>query len=420
MKASRSKHLDPSKLEFHNGFPYAASTLTARYCRNRLLVLVLCLLFCSGTHAARVTDALPSRLSDAEFWNLIGTLSEPTGTFPSENVLSNESGFSFAISELLRVTESDGVYLGVGPEQNFNYIAAIRPRMAFIIDIRRQNLIEHLFYKALFEISENRVDFVSRLFSRAPSTQLSSAATARELFAAFAAAPVDELAFQTNLKRIEALLAAQHQFALTPEDILAIEHLYAVFRDFGPQVDYNATGKIPGGRSDSMPTYTDLMTETGEGTRERSYLSSEETYEFLRTMESRNLLVPLVGDFAGPKTIRALAQYLENHRATVSVFYVSNVEAYLFGGRLGPSPNGGAANFYSNVRALPLTPSSMFLRSIPLPSGRGGPTAWQSLVTASIRQTIEDMESGRLKTYPDVYASRGSSGARRGVAPSVR
>jgi hypothetical protein len=386
--------------------------LTVTYRRTRLWLLFFCVLFCSGAHGAPVADALPARLSDADFWNLINTLSEPDGTFSSENVLSNESGFSFAISDLLRGTPSDGVYLGVGPEQNFNYIAAIRPRMAFIIDIRRQNLLEHLFYKALFEISDSRADFASRLFSRPLQKRLSSAATARELFTALADAPVDVLAFQANLTRIRALLTEQHKFPLTPEDIGSIERLLRVFRDFGPQVDYNSTGRMPGGRADAMPTYAELMTETGENTLERSYLSSEESYQFIRAMESRNLLVPLVGDFGGPKAIRAVAQYLKDHRASVSVFYVSNVEAYLFRSAPGPNPNGGAVNFYNNVRALPLTASSRFLRSIPLPSGRGGPTAWQSLVTASIQQTIHDMDSGRLTSYPDVYVPHGADRTR--------
>jgi hypothetical protein len=386
-----------------------------------LLFLVFVVLFCPGAHSAWVADALPARLSDEEFWNLINTLSEPAGTFSSENVLSNESGFSFAISDLLRKTGPGGVYLGVGPEQNFNYIAAIRPPMAFVVDIRRQNLLEHLLYKALFEISADRADFVSRLFSRT-RPKLSSAATARELFGAFSGAPADELAFQANLRRVKDLLTVQHKFALTPEDTRAIEHLYAVFRDFGPQVDYNATGRMPGGRTDAMPTYAELMSEKGEDALERSYLSSEQTYEFIRAMQRRNLFVPLVGDFGGPKTIRAIGQYLKNSRASVSVFYVSNVEAYLFRSAPGPNPNGGAVNFYNNVRELPLTASSTFVRSIPLPSGRGGPTAWQSLVTASIQQTIQDMDSGRVKTYSDVYAPPSAEGARRGgvTSPAIR
>jgi hypothetical protein len=239
------------------------------------------------------------------------------------------------------------------------------------------------------------------------------------LFVAFADAPIDDPAFQANLRRIKAVLTVQHKFNLTPEDLRAIEHLYAVFRDFGPRVDYNATGKMPGVRSDPMPTYAELMTETGENARERSYLASEQNYEFIRSLESRNLLVPIVGDFGGPKTIRAIGEYLKEHRASVSAFYVSNVEAYLFRSVPGPNPNGGAVNFYNNVRGLPLTASSTFLRSIPEPSGRGGATAWQSLVTASMQQTIKDMDSGRLNTYYDVFARREAE-ARRGSVPFVR
>src|SRR5678816_2662878 len=122
--------------------------------RTRLLVLVFCALFWPGVHSARVAHTLPARLSDREFWSLVSAVSEPTGTFPSENALSNESGFSFAITDLKRKTGSDGVYLGVGPEQNFNYIAAVRPPMAFIIDIRRQNLLQHLLYNCLLYTSD--------------------------------------------------------------------------------------------------------------------------------------------------------------------------------------------------------------------------------------------------------------------------
>ena len=59
-----------------------------------------------------------------------------------------------------------GVYLGVAPDQNFTYIVATAPRLAFIVDIRRGNLLQHLMYKAIFELSVDRAEFVSRLFSK--------------------------------------------------------------------------------------------------------------------------------------------------------------------------------------------------------------------------------------------------------------
>ena len=75
-------------------------------------------------------------LSDQEFWRLVGTLSEPAGAFElSDTFVSNET----SVPELARwLRPSGGVYIGVGPEQNFTYIAALRPAMAFIVDIRRE------------------------------------------------------------------------------------------------------------------------------------------------------------------------------------------------------------------------------------------------------------------------------------------
>jgi hypothetical protein len=350
-------------------------------------------------------DTLPERLSDKDFWELSVALSEPAGIFLSENVLSNESGFPFLIPELQRKAGNGGVYLGVGPEQNFSYIAGLQPSMAFIIDIRRENLIEHLLYKALFELSADRIDFVSRLFSRARPRGLSPRATARELLNAVMSAPVNDREFQTDLEKVEGFLR-QQGFALTPEEMNTLEHLHSVFRDFGPRVDYLSTGRMPGGRMDNMPTYADLMTETDASGRERSYLSDEKSFQFVQDLQKRNLIVPVVGDFGGPKAIRAVGRYLRDHQAVVTTFYVSNVEAYLFRSVAPGNPNGGAVNFYNNVRALPLTASSTFVRSIPLPTGRGDIFGWQSLVTASIQQTIKDMDAGALNAYPNLFLPR--------------
>ena len=110
--------------------------------------------------------SIPSRLSDQEFWKVVTDFSEPNGYFRSDNLLSNEIWLQYVIPELLSVTKPGQVYMGVGPEQNFTYIAALKPTLAFIVDVRRGNLDLHLMYKALFELSSDRVDFVSRLFAR--------------------------------------------------------------------------------------------------------------------------------------------------------------------------------------------------------------------------------------------------------------
>ncbi len=166
---------------------------------------------------------LPSRLSDVEFWALIERVSEPGGYFRSDNILSNEAGFQVVIPELLRTTKRDAVYLGVGPEQNFTYIAALEPKMAIILDIRRGNLHMHLLYKALFELSANRAEFVSRLFSKPLPRGLDSTITVDSLFTAIWYSRTDSALYSRNLAAVKAHLVTTHGFPLTADDLAGID-----------------------------------------------------------------------------------------------------------------------------------------------------------------------------------------------------
>ena len=125
----------------------------------------------TGTHRraelqSRVAEQnLPAKLSDSVFWKLVTTTSEPGGFFRSDNFVSNETSYQWVIPELLRTTKTGGVYLGVGPDQNFTYLVALKPKIAFIFDIRRQNMLTHLMYKALIEQSHGprRLSFAAVL-----------------------------------------------------------------------------------------------------------------------------------------------------------------------------------------------------------------------------------------------------------------
>jgi hypothetical protein len=131
--------------------------------KRQYINVCLILLFCIGSVSSTTTsqlagDMLPERLSDQAFWDMTEAISEPNGYFRSDNLLSNEMRMQYVIPNLILRTQPRGAYLGVGPEQNFTYIAALRPRIAFIIDIRRGNLHTHLMYKALFELAPDRAD----------------------------------------------------------------------------------------------------------------------------------------------------------------------------------------------------------------------------------------------------------------------
>src|SRR5262245_9992813 len=166
---------------------------------------------------------LPETLSDSEFRNLIDESSEPGGYFRSDNFVSNESAFQHVIPRLKQQMKPGGVYLGVGPEQNFTYIAALRPHLALITDIRRQNMMLHLMYKALFELSGTRSEFLSRLFARPIPGWLTKTEKVERLFELIGNVQPDRELARENLASILRQLHERHGFVLTPEDSKSIE-----------------------------------------------------------------------------------------------------------------------------------------------------------------------------------------------------
>src|SRR5579884_1925869 len=204
--------------------------------------LALCVTFALWLVPVRAAEPLPATLSDEAFWKMITDFSEAGGSFRFENFLSNELGFQLVIPSLKETTKSGGVYLGVGPEQNFTYIAALQPKMAFIVDIRRQNMLELMMYRAFFELSPERADFLSRLFARKRPPRLDAQSTPEELFASYDGVQADPLLFKKNLDDIKDLLVTRHKFVLSEEDLSNIEYVYRVFMESGPDLDYQAGG----------------------------------------------------------------------------------------------------------------------------------------------------------------------------------
>jgi len=113
----------------------------------------------------------PESISAADFSKMIREMSEEGGYFLSDNFTSNETSYLHIVDKLRQVGTTGGAYIGVGPEQNFTYIARLRPRIAFIVDIRRQAVIQHLMYKAIFHLSPTRTEFLSRLLSKPLPTE---------------------------------------------------------------------------------------------------------------------------------------------------------------------------------------------------------------------------------------------------------
>lgn len=320
--------------------------------RTVQIALVFVALVSCGQATPSVRTALPERLTDAEFWKLSQESSEPGGYFRSQditNLTSNEMLFQHVVPDLVARTKPGGVYLGVGPEQNYTYMAALKPKMAIIFDIRRGNLDLQLMYKALFEMAKDRAEFVSLLFAKPRPTGLTATSTAMQIFSAFARAPTSEALYTQTLNAILDRLTKTHGLTLLASDRNGVEAIYQTFYWSGFAVR-------------PSPTYADLMTATDAAGVSRSYLATEENFAVLKDLETRNLVVPVVGDFGGPKALRAIGTYLKAQGATVTAFYLSNVEQYLV-------QDGKWDTFCRNVASFPLDGSSTFIRS---ESGRGG------------------------------------------------
>jgi hypothetical protein len=370
--------------------------------RRTLLAVLSALLALAGplvlTSHPRAAEAMPAQLSDEAFWNMVTEFSETGGYFRSDNFVSNETTFQYVIKDLKK-TKPGGVYLGVGPDQNFTYIVALQPKMAIIFDIRRQNAMQHLMYKALIETSSDRAEFLSRLFSRKRPESLTAKSTAEEMFTAYDSIEPDRTFFSETLQAIKKHLEVTHKFKLSSDDEVNIEYVFRAFYAGGPDLTYNGVGAGGFGRS-RMPTYAELMqADDGEG-ENRSYLGSEENFRTLQEMEKKNLIVPVVGDFAGPKAIRTVGKYLKDHDAYVTAFYLSNVEQYLF------QQDDDWSKFYHNVETLPLDSSATFIRSV----FNGLAVTYQSngyglrsaSMLSSMPELLKAFGTGQVRTYSDV------------------
>ncbi len=364
----------------------------------------MCVTSVSLLLTAPLSAQYPSKLSDSVFWKLVTDVSETNGYFRSDNFVSNETTFQWVIPELMAGAKPNGAYLGVGPDQNFPYIIALKPKVAIIFDIRRQNMLTHLMYKALIEQSSDRADFISRLFARPRPPKLDSLSPAESIMIAFQGVPPDTAMSRKQLAAIHERLMKTHGFALSMEDTSTIAFVYNSFVAYGPDITYDSNQRMGGFGRGRMPSYAQIQTVTDSMGLKRGYIASEANFRVLKDYEVNNLIVPVVGDFAGPKAIRGVGQYLKDNKLHVMAFYLSNVEQYLF------NQSDDWRKFFANVETLPLDPSSTFIRS----SFNGwGPRTAQMFASAmrsqqllaSISDQLRLFNEGKILSYADILTT---------------
>ena len=355
--------------------------------RLSLLILLAWQLACAdGSGSAVATkpgETIARPVSDSAFARLIERLSEPGGYFDTDNLISNERSYLHVIGKLRELGVEGGAYIGVGPDQNFSYIAHVRPAIAFIIDIRRDNLLEHLMFKALFSLSRSRVEYLSLLHGR-PAPDDPAAWRGRridEIVDYIDSRAVDPAFAEEALARV-AEQAGRFGLSLSADDVETIRRFHSEFIRQGMDLRFRSHGRRP--RS-YYPTYRQLVLETDLEGQQASYLADEDRFQFVRSLQERNLIVPVVGDLSGPHALAAIGREIDARGLRVSCFYTSNVEDYLLRER-------SFERYIRNVSRLPRDSTSMIVRSF---FGRGfgyiHPQAVAGYHSVQLLQTIEGL-----------------------------
>ena len=335
----------------------------------------------------------PIEISRAQFAQYIEELSEPEGYFDTDNFISNETSYLHVVPELKRQVKPGNVYLGVGPDQNFPYIAHTQPSLAVISDIRRQNMLQHLLYKALFDMSASRAEFVALLFSRETS-KVAVGASLPELLNTARRTPSSEARYRANAAAVRQRLTA-FGLKLSSKDFAQIDYVHRTFWEEGLDLRFSSIGR---NNALNYPTFQSLLLQTDRTGKLQGYLATEDAFLWMKKFEAENRLLPITGDFAGPKAFKAVGAFLKKNGLQVSTFYTSNVEYYLF-------QEGKWDRYVENLRALPVTADAVFIRAY---FGNGGthpqnvPGHRSTTLVQSLPQMLRDVAAGRIRDYGDI------------------
>lgn len=326
-------------------------------------------------------------------------LSEPDGYFDTDNLISNEKSYLHVIPALRDPVIAGGAYIGVGPDQNFSYIAQVRPSIAFIIDIRRDNLLLHLLFKALFQISESRVEYLSRLFGR-PVPEASDEwrlADIKRLIKYIEDTQSSSQATDALRDKVDAVIK-EFGIPLSRGDFQTIDRYHRTFISRGMPLKFETIGRAP---LSYYPSYRDLLLETDLQGHRWNFLNSEDDFQFVRSLQNRDLIIPVVGNLSGPSALVAIGRMMTVSGIKLSALYTSNVEYYLF-------RDGSFPRFVDNLSYLPHSRKSLIIRAVF--AGASPSQLAPGYASASIVQPVDDLlqgyAEGRFRDYRELATGR--------------
>jgi hypothetical protein len=333
----------------------------------------------------------------ATFADRVAQLSEPGGYFDTDNLISNERSYLHVAPALRDASLRGGAYIGVGPDQNFSYIAQVRPSVAFIVDLRHDNLLLHLLFKALFSMSETRADYLSLLFGRPMPVPVETwrAADLDRILAHLEGLRLPEPGIADLRTRIDARIKS-FGVALSDDDFVTINRFHRRFITAGLPLKFQTTGRAP---QSYYPTYRELLLETDRQGRRASFLVTEDDFQFVRSLQQRDLIIPVVGDLAGPTALTEIGRFMQVRGDRLSAFYASNVEFYLFA-------DGRFPVFVENLARLPHTDRSLIIRSVFGGLGQSAPGYYSSSLVQSVDELLKGHAEGRFRGYAELTVAR--------------
>lgn len=327
--------------------------------------------------AATGAPAPPKPRPAAEFVRLFRDLSEPGERFFSDNTISNETSY-LQVAPALEARPRGGVYLGVGPEQNFTYIALTAPDLAFVVDVRRDNALLHLLYRALFERASTRAELVALLLGR-PYVTEGDPETSGDIEAVLAHA-VQQAPDPHHLATVQAaawsFLTRELGLPLTEADRVRLAEIHRVF--YEGQLELRFRLHEPNGRK--YPSLRELLTARDATGGSAGFLGTRAAFVRVRDLERANRVIPVVGDFSGRRALAGVAAELRAQELEVSTYYVSNVEQYLLDPEHWP-------RWIENVARLPARGDAVFVRAH-LDQGRAHPAQLAGHRTTTLIQPL--------------------------------
>lgn len=309
--------------------------------------------------AAPIAQGLQPPPADT-FAGAVARLSEPPGHFGADNLISNERSYLVVAPELEARRLHGGGYVGVGPDQNFSYIARVRPSTAYVLDIRRDNLLLHLLFKALFAEARTRAEYLCLLTGRPLpyGTERWRSAGIDDIVAHVDQSTPWPDQVAALRRRLEGTIAG-FGVALSRADLDTIARFHAAFVSRSLDLVFTSRDALerrffPASR---YPTLRELVTGRDRGGRQWSYLASEDDFQFVKELQARGGIIPVVGDVSGPHALKAIGAAMAARGERVSAFYISNVEAYL-------ESDAEVSRYLDNLSRLPRAEGSVMIRSV--------------------------------------------------------